>query len=197
MSDSRYAILARDAYRDPAPGVTRIAFGGVSADITGNVLAIRGTASYANLVRDMEVNSATCREHPALGLCAAGALDAAEGLFPLVPDGVDTITGHSLGGQVAIVLAGLLVASGRTVRLLVTWSAPKAGGMGLVATLDPVEVRQYRPRGDVVPDWPFALDLHVRPPLIDICDWSINPLTAHSIDRACGWMAAREVVAVN
>ena len=74
---------------------------------------------------------------------------------------------------------------------MVTWDAPKAGGLELAAALSGVDVRQYRFRGSVVSDWPFCLDRHVRMPLIQMGDWTIDPIEAHSIDRACGWLAAR------
>ena len=57
-----------------------------------------------------------------------------------------------------------------------------------LGTLDPVAVRQYKFRGSVVTEWPLCLDIHVRPPLINIGDWTLSPLRAHSIERAALWL---------
>ena len=187
MTDLDLAYLSRDSYRPAVPGLIRIEYQDMSADIIDRVVAVRGTRSYANAKRDMEISPALCRSHPDIGLCVSGALDAALGLLPQIPDGVDTVTGHSLGGQVAVILAAML---GDRARLLVTWDAPKAGGLELAAALSGLDVRQYRFRGSVVGDWPFCLDRHVRP-LIPMGDWTLDPIEAHSIDRACGWLAAR------
>ena len=186
MTDLDLAYLSRDAYRAPAPGLIRIEHQDISADVIDSTVAVRGTRSYANAKRDLDILPEACAQHPELGLCVAGALDAALGLFPQIPDGVDTVTGHSLGGQVAVILAALL---GPRCKLLVTWDAPKAGGIRLAAATRGFDVLQYRFRGSVVTTWPLCLDLHVRTP-IDIGDWTLDPIEAHSIDRACGWIAA-------
>jgi hypothetical protein len=186
MTDLQYARLSRDAYRPAAPGVVRIGWEDISADIVGAVVAVRGTNSYATMARDMEINPLL---HAGMGPCQAGALRAALGLLPLIPDAVDTFTGHSEGGCIATILAALRVLAGIRTAGLVTWDNPKAGGVGVAVPLRGVDCRAYKFRGSVVSDWPFCLDAHVRP-LIPICDWTIDPVRAHSIDRACGWLSA-------
>jgi hypothetical protein len=44
--------------------------------------------------------------------------------------------------------------------------------------------------------WPLLLDQHAREPLIEIGDWTPDPVRAHSIERAVAWLEAREVAAV-
>jgi hypothetical protein len=181
--DLALARLSRDAYNPAVTGQV-IDWRDMRAVATGSVLAVRGTCSYANAARDMAI--AASRPHPVLGPCVEGAIDAAEGLLPLIPRGIDTVTGHSLGGQVAVLLAALLPG----VRLLVTWDAPKPGGAMLAAHLAGMECRQHRFRGSVVSGWPFFLDQHVREPLLDMCDWTPDVVRAHSIERACAWLEA-------
>lgn len=189
MTDLAIARAAAASYAAvPGPGVRRIAYRDISADIVGNVLAIRGTNSYATLARDLEVGPI---QHPTLGPCQAGALLAALGLVDQVPAEVDTICGHSEGGCIAVLLAAL-----RGARALVTFDAPKAGGVVLASLLAAVDVRQLRFSGSVATLWPVLLDRHVREPLIEIGDWTPNPVEAHSIDRAVAWLAAREVAVV-
>jgi hypothetical protein len=198
VTDADLCCLARDAYSvSTFAGVKRIVWEDMSADLTGNVLAIRGTRSWLNLRRDMLIAGEISRTHPTLGKCASGALDAAEGLFPLIGPEVDTLTGHSLGGQVAVCLAGLFVAAGRPVKLLVTFDAPKAGDIALAGLLAGVETRQYRFLGSVVSAWPLWLDRHVREPLMPIVQWTADVVRAHSIDRAAEWMQARTAIAAD
>ena len=190
--DLIYARLAAAAYNPvPAPGVQRIQFQDISADIVGNVCAVRGTNSFATLRRDMEVIGMVPVEHPTLGPCNAGALVAALGLLPLIPAGVDEFTGHSEGGTIAALLAGLHGA-----KLLVTWDAPKVGTPVLAAFMAALAIRQYRFSGSIVTTWPEGLDRHVREPLIEIGEWTMNVVLAHSIDRAVAWLesAPAEIV---
>lgn len=178
------ARLSAAAYSaNPAPGVRRITFQDISADIVGTVCAVRGTSSYATLRRDMLVIGRMCVDHPAIGACQAGALTAAQGLFNQIPSTVDTFTGHSEGGCIAAILAGLWGHVGR----LVTWDAPKAGGALLVAALRAWDVTAYRFSCSVVTDWPLLLDRQVKP-LVTIGEWTWDVVEAHSINRAVGWM---------
>jgi hypothetical protein len=157
--------------------------------VHGTVAAVRGTVPdvMANWLRDFEVAGELCRKHPLLGRCASGALDAAEALVDLLPAGVDCVTGHSLGGQIGVLLAALLHLDGKEVRL-VTWDAPKAGGVDLAACVEALDIRQYQFRGSVVTHWPLLLDQHVREPLIATLPWTVDPVEAHSIQRALLWL---------
>lgn len=183
MTDLDLARQAAASY-DAKPAGACYDWRDCRAVVTGRVAAIRGTVpgNWANWLRDLRINGEVCKQHPRFGPCPAGALTAAEALSESLPD-VDAITGHSLGGQIAT-----LVAAMRDIPLLVTWDAPKAGGDGLRETLSHSDVRQFRFRGSVVTCWPLFLDEHVRP-LTEIGDWTPLVVEAHSISRAVSWMA--------
>lgn len=187
MTDLPYARMSAAAYGPtPAPGVQRITYQDISADIVGGICAVRGTNSFATLKRDMEIVGMVPVDHPSLGPCNAGALAAALGLLPLVPAGVDTFTGHSEAGGIVPILAAL-----RHAKLLVRWDGVEVGGPILLAALAGVECRSYHFRGSPVTWWPLGMFGQISP-LIDIGDWTPAPLQAHSIERACAWLAARE-----
>lgn len=162
--------------------------------VNGRRVSVRGTVpdNWQNWLRDFQVDGEVARDHPDLGTCPAGALDAAEALFKLLPEDVNEFNGHSLGGQVAVLLAGLAAASGRPPVLLVTWDAPKAGGEALSKLLEEWAVRQYRFRGSFVVDWPLFLDRHTREPLIAAGEWTPDFVQAHSIARAVAWLEQKE-----
>jgi hypothetical protein len=185
LDDLLYARLAAAAYNPAAaPGVQRITFQDISADITGNICAVRGTNSFATLKRDMTVVGMVPVDHPLLGPCNAGALVAALGLLPLIPASVDTFIGHSEAGGIAPLLAAL-----RGAKLLVRWDGVEVGGPLLVAALAGVVCRSYHFRGSPVTWWPFGMYAQISP-LIDIGDWTPFPILAHSIERAVVWVAA-------
>ena len=196
MTDTELCALAAAAYDvPPATASTVIDWRDCRVLLTGEVAAVRGTVpdSMPNWLRDFWVSGEASHTHPALGTCPAGALQAAEGLLPLIGT-PKVLTGHSLGGQVAVLLAGLLAAVGTPAITLVTWDAPKAGGPALAELLAKTRTRQYRFRGSVVTDYPLFLDQHVRDPLFDICDWTANFIEAHSIGRALAWLHAKFAV---
>jgi hypothetical protein len=187
VNDLTYARAAAAAY-DPLSART-IDWRDCRVVIEGSIAAVRGTVpdNWENWLRDFHVAGELARDHPTLGPCPAGALDAAEALVGLLPAEIDTLTGHSLGGQVAALIAGLLAVGGRMPRL-VTFDAPKAGGEALGTLLAQAEIRQYRFRGSAVTHWPLFLDRHIRP-LIDTGAWTPWPVEAHSISRYVGWLA--------
>jgi putative lipase involved disintegration of autophagic bodies len=63
------------------------------------------------------------------------------------PDDSIVLTGHSLGGAVAILTANLLEQSGRQVAEAVVFGAPK---VGFCHHMDCVPLWQYKYRGDIV-----------------------------------------------
>lgn len=195
MTDLSFARLAAASY-DAAPAGQVIDWRDCRAVVTGSRATIRGTVptSWENWIRDLWIVPAECATHPTIGDCPAGPLDAAVAFSVLLPPEVDEIGGHSLGGQVATQIAGIWAASGRPVRTLVTWDAPKAGGDKLIAALSAVAVREYRFLGSIVTDWPVFLDRHVRPQ-IAMGAWTPDPVEAHSIARAVAWLEARGAAA--
>ena len=156
--------------------------------VAGGMAVIRGTANIHNWFRDFHVTPKFCRAHVDIGLCPSGALDAAMAFADMLPPEVEILTGHSLGGQIAAEIAGMRRAVRKPLTTLVTFDAPKAGGLQLTNILADIEVRQYRFRDSPVTWWPIDFDHHVRVPLIDIGDRTFDPLEAHSITRAADWM---------
>ena len=162
--------MARDAYAE-AP--TLVAAGDVHAvvrDIAGMpVVAFRGTVplSWADWLRDFASWPHTDRGHPALGRCHDGFLTGALSVFPglqkLLPVAMPyAITGHSLGGALAIVTGALMQSIGNPPLRLTTFGAPRVGiGDTLHTLLGPIAGLRFR-RGDdpvpTVPAWPYAND---------------------------------------
>lgn len=168
--------LAMACARVYLPGVTIEA----GADLAVNVkdwggpivVSFRGTANVKGWLRDID---ALPKSHDLLGYCHAGFLAGATQVWQKLslPEGRDIIlTGHSLGGALAIIVAALRIAAGERVDRLVTFGAPRAGYSRLVEILAGVDVRQYRRGDDPVPLVPFDLIAfpykHVREPLISI-----------------------------
>ena len=185
MTDLDLCRRAAEAYAPYPAGVTFTA-GDLLATLHGDgVLAIRGTANWRNWVRDFDDKMASAIEHPELGRCDEGALRGAEALDAVTTQGVTltAVTGHSLGGQIALILAAM-----RNIPLVVSWDAPKAGEAGLAVALAGATVRQYRFRDSSVTRWPLFHGCHMRTPLIDIGDKTWAVVEAHSIDRALAWM---------
>ena len=181
MTDDALATLCAAAY---APQWD-FASGDVHARRAGNVVAFRGTDPdcVADWLRDLEAVPWLNRH---IGWCHAGFLDGAllalpwlRGLpHPLV------LTGHSLGGALAVLSAALLVATGVPVAAMVTFGAPRAGGDGVRDVLHDVPVRQYRHGHDVVPEVPWLPDvlMHVAP-LTEIGSSTGDPIADHAIAR--------------
>lgn len=202
LSHFQAITWAAAAYQPiPDSRVQRIGWQDVTADlfeIDADTLgiAVQGTnpEKLANLARDMDVRVEPCRMHPAFGLMFAGALDAAEGLLPLILGlcGARRVfpLGHSLGGQIAVDLAVLLLE-----RLAGFWGfdPPKSGEEPLVAALAPFFGAIDRFAGSIVSRWPFDQGVHVRPPVM-IGDWTPLWLQAHEIVRAAQWVATHELV---
>lgn len=203
LSSIRWAAAAYAPV--PAPGVQRIGWRDISADIfeidaDTLAVAVKGTdpEKLANLARDADIKDETCREHPRLGPLFEGAFDAAEGLLPLIMGIIGdrrlVTIGHSLGGEIAVDIAGELE-DAQPGRIASIWGydPPKSGDAPLVSVLAPVPAEICRFTGSVVSRWPFERGMHIRAPVL-IGDWTADWLEAHSIDRAAAWVAARELV---
>jgi hypothetical protein len=201
VGDLSYAILSAATY-DPTPVGVIVDYRDARAVITPDAdaldVAIRGTRPtvLADWVRDVSGWPSYSIQHPRLGGCHAGFLGAAVGLWgllaPLVSGRRVRLTGHSMGGADAVLIAGLMVDDAQPPELLVTWEAPRAGGHMLRAMLAGVEVRQYKFGNDPVPDVPWAplIYEHVREPLIVIGEPMGDPIACHSIARAVAWLQA-------
>jgi fermentation-respiration switch protein FrsA (DUF1100 family) len=165
MDDTTLCAAAASAYTLPADLVA----GDVHAvfSLAGRVttVAFRGTVptSWEDWLRDLDCRP---REHPALGTCHGGFLGGAEALLPalraVLADGRPfALTGHSLGGALAIAMGGLLLVEGRVPVSLTTFGAPRVGMAQLAGLLARAPGRRYRHGCDCVPDvptWPWLTD---------------------------------------
>jgi fermentation-respiration switch protein FrsA (DUF1100 family) len=147
------------------------------------VVAFRGTvpSSWADWLRDFE---AWPVRHEGMGWCHRGFLDGGMDLWPalqpLIAGRRVILTGHSLGGALAIITAGLMTLAGNPPEALVTFGAPRVGGSALRQLLAPIPIRQYRNGNDPVPDVPLLYE-HVRLPLIEVGHPDLfDPLECHS-----------------
>lgn len=172
--DVQLCQLSQNAYLAAADtGIVLDAGGDVHAVVTPldgiQVVAFRGTvpASWEDWFRDLEAWPHASIDHPLLGRCHEGFLSGAEAILPkilplLSAEGSIVLTGHSLGGALAILTAGLLTIAGRVPARLTTFGAPRVGiGPVLGGLLKDVPGVRFRHGDDpvpTVPGWPYAND---------------------------------------
>lgn len=192
MTDFDLCRLAAATYTD-APTWQA---GDVAAVRTGDVIAFRGTepASWADWLRDFDAIPVWDQ---ALGWCHQGFLDGARAIWPLLDvNGMRslTLTGHSMGGALAILTAAKLITAGMRVDAVVTFGAPRCGGVRVEDILSHTPLRLYRHGDDPVPDLPVAPMLLRQPgTLIRIGTPTLNPIADHFVS---GYLAALAPVAV-
>jgi len=104
-----------------------------------------------------------------LGWCPAGFLKVSQKVSIKIlceiakakmPISELVLTGHSLGGAVAMLMGAHLTKSGVPPKEIVTFGAPKCGRLKL---LDDVDVTQYRNGVDIVPKTPPLMRRHKAP----------------------------------
>jgi hypothetical protein len=200
MTDIELARLCAAAYQPPVPGVTTVLWNDLRADLleVGNTITVvaRGTQppSLANWIRDFD---ALPRWRAGAGWCHRGFIDGAEGMLPsILPHLVGrrtVLTGHSLGGSLAIGMAAELTLGrppGVQVVQVVTFEAARVGGATLRQALraTPIEGREYVCGNDPVPALPEWYD-HVWP-LWRIGEELPDPLECHEISRVIAGLEA-------
>ena len=128
-----------------------------------NVFAFRGTDEPLDAVRDLRILPIWTRE---LGWCPAGFLRAAKRLMPkCLSECMDrniekeniVLTGHSLGGAVALIIGALMVRDEVSIKEIVTFGAPRCGRLKI---LDNTPVTMYRNGKDIVPLVPPIMRRH-------------------------------------
>jgi hypothetical protein len=155
------------------------------------VVAFRGSVTAEDWARDFICAPLADREDTQLGRCHAGFLDGAESVVAAIAAAVGEnpyyLTGHSLGGALALGVGALMVCSSKPPAAIVTFGAPRFGMAQFVAVLKPVAVRQYRRGNDPVPLVPFDVPpllqfLDARDPLIAIGVAQRDPFACHAIE---------------
>jgi hypothetical protein len=154
------------------------------------IIAWRGTDpdDVYDWLRDLDICPL---RHPQLGWCHRGFLSGALLVWPQImldlalarvtPEPARVVlTGHSLGGALAIATGGLMAAGGHPPAAVVTFGAPRVGLWKLHRLLRDVPIRQYDDGGDPVPEvpWPY---LHQRPNLV-LGDARAGIVRDHSIE---------------
>ena len=148
-----------------------------------NVIAFRGSADEDDWMRDFD---AIPVENHYLGICHQGFLTGAQSALPLLKQYTEKpfiITGHSLGGALAIMLGALLMVNGIKPLKIVTFGAPNTGiADNIPKILESVPGNRYRNGDDPVPDippWPYQSDR----PHTQIGKALLNPIEDHMLDR--------------
>lgn len=155
------------------------------------VVALPGTRPrvIADWIRDAD---AVPLWHPLLGVCHRGFLSGALAIFPLIWRDLAgrkvIVTGHSLGGAMALPLAALIKHAGNAPIATVTFGAPRVGFAMLRAALAGVPVRQYRDGNDFVPD--LVPPYEHAAELIQFGTDALDPIDDHSIALYAARVAA-------
>lgn len=149
------ATLSRESYRTKT-------FEACDIEILkeGNTYAFRGTDEFEDVITDLRFFPWYTR---GLGFNPSGFVKIAKGvhkeiLFRLSPDRFGrltknlVLTGHSLGGAIALLVGALLVKRGIRVEHIVTFGSPKVGKLKI---LKDTQVTMFKNGRDIVTTQPF------------------------------------------
>lgn len=189
------AQVCADAYADTPAGFDNVwEFDGCHAArrvIDGqDVIVFRGSKDAEDWIRDVE---AVPVWDYALGFVHAGFLAGVRDVLGALAStaGKDiVVTGHSLGGARARILAGLLAYSGQPVKQCCVFGSPRPGFANLARILQKsgTPMASYRNRNDPVPLVPFMGGLYQHPDQWVALDAAppaddLEPLRDHHIAR--------------
>lgn len=155
-------------------------------------LTLRGSLTTEDWLRDAE---AIPEWHSQLGFVHSGFLQGMDEVFANVRKVVQpnvVITGHSLGGARARILAALFAVNNQhiagTSLEVCTFGSPKPGFINLARIIQKSGMKHtsYRNRNDIVPTLPFILPWEHTEPWIALDaapeDSDLEPLRDHSCD---------------
>jgi hypothetical protein len=149
------------------------------------VIAIPGTKpEIGEWLRDFDAMPVWDRK---LGICHRGFRDGALELYRASGLRVrdfsgSIIVGHSLGGALALLLAGILTVEHCPPCAVVTFGAPRCGSWKLRRLLRRMPLWLYRNGDDPVPDVPWLPGLYLHPrALIPVGERAFDPLADHPI----------------
>lgn len=161
ITDLKLAQACLDAYSLPSslPIPSTGTCVRVVVSDTDIIVAFRGSKTLQDWFRDFCCAPVHVCEHPQLGLCHEGFLNAVDSVYGVISGAIGThnlyVTGHSLGGALAVGFGALYACAGRPIAAIVTCGAPRFGMQPFVDALKAVAVRQYRNGNDPVPGLPF------------------------------------------
>jgi hypothetical protein len=190
----KLAILSGGAYAASPDGLVIDAGNDIRAVLTeldGDlVVAIRGTllTSVDNILTDLD---AIPSFHAEIGNAPRGFLLAAMSLMPLLAPHIAgrqvVVTGHSLGGSVAILVSALLAVAGTPPVETVAFEPARTGLSPLAARLKSVKGTIYRFGNDPVPEvppWPYRHPWSVT----EIGHPMLDPIACHAIGGVIAWL---------
>lgn len=198
MNDDLLARLSAESYGAP-PDITGRFLLGTHAIVRrlpeGLVVAFRGTDDPGDWIMDVMAAPRLTYYRDAAAATKIvfmhrGFYMAASSVYKAVCKAVGQekfyLTGHSLGGAIALIIGYMRVTSGLPPEAIVTFGAPKAGFNAFAEALANIPVRQYRRGNDPVPHLPLALPYfpyrHVTAPLVQCGeDDTSNPFACHHI----------------
>lgn len=193
LSDYEIALLAAKVYEEAT--ITHEDLGARVDVVDGTFyVSCRGTVpkSVENWLRDF---ASWPHFMTGLGIMPHGFASGAIALDPLIGAEIKqgspiVLTGHSLGGALALDLGAMWTLSRRNVARIVTFGAPRAGSETTAEVLHAVPIAQYHHGNDPVPDVPL-LYKHMREPLIAFGQPTIDPIQSHFMNGYLTELKAR------
>lgn len=197
VANTVLCAAATAAYSTPATFASQDVHAVVSETDGVMIIAFRGTVptSWEDWFRDAAAWPTRLVDHPVLGPCHDGFATGADALLHQIRGAISRdkpymLTGHSLGGALAIAEAGLLIDCGLAPVCLTTFGAPRVGMAPLARLLAPLAGTRFRHGADPVPEvpcWPYLND---RPwTHIGVAD-ETNPIADHDIAAYAAALAA-------
>lgn len=168
--DAQLCQAASDAYKATPTFTVAGDVEVVLSEIDGvTVIAFPGTdpRSLEDWERDVSAWPVDVPNHPKLGLCHSGFATGAEAALPLIlaaltPGKPVAVTGHSLGGALAIDTCALLVDMGLIPVRTSTFGAPRVSlddKLGnLISGIPGLRFRNGQDPVPTVPLWPYRTD---------------------------------------